>query len=137
MELRIKRSNRKGGALGTGIVFTLDARLQLTPEEDEKVRRYKLGKKIIYNSAASRAHLEKAARSAEAKSYFNSLISQILGKVALTITIDGLCRGKYIEANDLNEILDAEDACRQACTYCRDYLETVASFTGEEQVFEF
>ena len=46
MKLIIKRDQDKG--FFGGISFVLEARVQLTPQEDELVRRYKAHKEVIY-----------------------------------------------------------------------------------------
>ena len=47
MKLLLRRSQKKG-MLGGSITFILDARSELTPEEKENVKKYKMGKEILY-----------------------------------------------------------------------------------------
>ncbi len=46
MKLLLRRSQKKG--LVGSITFILDARSELTPEEKENVKKYRMGKEILY-----------------------------------------------------------------------------------------
>jgi hypothetical protein len=48
MKLLLRRTQKKGGMLGGSITFILDSRAELTSEERENVKRYKMGKEILY-----------------------------------------------------------------------------------------
>jgi hypothetical protein len=47
MQLKLRRSQRAGGVLGGKVIFALDARTELSPDEQELVRKYSLGKLIV------------------------------------------------------------------------------------------
>jgi hypothetical protein len=140
MQLKLQRSQRMGGLTGKTAVFALDARIHLKNEERDSVQRYKLGGQVIYNSQASRRHLD-AAKAAGSQGttggYVKSLASVAMAAMNLNITIDSLQRGQHIECKDLDELLSAEDELMDACNRLKSYLDTAATFDGREMIFEF
>jgi hypothetical protein len=57
--------------------------------------------------------------------------------LSLRVTIDGLLQGQHVECKDLDELLGAEAAIREACSNLKAYLETALTFDGREEVVEF
>jgi hypothetical protein len=87
MQLKLSRSQRSAGILSKSVMFMLDARLDLTAEEASNVQKYKLGEEVIYNSAASRKHLEGAAEAAlreTAGSFVSQLARTAMHRLSLT-----------------------------------------------------
>jgi len=140
MQLKLTRSQREGGVVSKSVIFCLDARIQLAPEEQTNVNRYKLGSQVIYNSEASKRHLD-AQRAAlgtgTAGGIAKSFVSLAMAALNLNITINGLQRGQHIECKSLDELLGAEEALMEACQNLRAYLDTAASFDGREVLVEF
>ncbi|MBV9570004.1 MAG: hypothetical protein JO056_02045 [Alphaproteobacteria bacterium] len=136
MQLKIQRSQRNASISGK-VIFCLDARAFLTAEEQANVSRYRLGGQVIYNSQASRKHLEKANEAGRQGSYFKSLASVALAALNLNITINGLQSGQHIECKDLDELLSAEEALMSACENLKNYLRLAATFDGREVVIGF
>jgi hypothetical protein len=140
MRLRLYRSQRTAGVLSKSVMFMLDARLELTAEEAANVHKYALGNEVIYNSAASRKHLE-AADQAVGRETAGGLVSQLaqvaMHRLSLNITIDGLVKGQHIECKDMGELMGAEEAIRQAAHTTHAFLETARTFDGYEEVVEF
>lgn len=140
MQLKLTRSQREAGAFSKSVVFCLDARAQLTPEEQASVNRYKLGGQVIYNSEASRRHLEAGKDAASAGTtggYLKAIASTALAAMHLNITINGLQQGQHIECKSLDELLGAEEALMTACQNLKAYLDTAATFDGREVLFDF
>ncbi len=139
MKLRISRSQKSGGMMNKHVTFCIDARAELTPEEAADVKKYELGKLVVYNSQRAKEHLGNA--SANAASGGAGLVKAFAGlamaKLSLNITIDSLVKGHHIEAKDMDEMLGAEEALNAACAHMRTYLDTAATFDGREQVIEF
>lgn len=140
MKLRISRSQKSSGMMSKHVTFCIDARVELTPEESADVKKYELGKQVIYNSQRAKEHLAKGeadlvspTATGIAKSYFRLAMA----KLSLNITIDSLVKGHHIEANDMDEMLGAEAALQRACENMKAYLETAETFDGREQVIEF
>ncbi len=126
--------------LSKSVLFMLDARLDLTAEESASVRKYALGDQVIYNSAASRKHLE-AADQAAARETAGGIVSQLaqvaMHRLSLNITIDSLGKGQHIECKDLPELIAAEDAIREAARSTRAFLDIAKTFDGREIVVDF
>lgn len=138
MQLKLSRSQRPSAFTKT-VIFCLDARADLTPEEEANVNRYKMASQVIYNSEAAKRQLAKGEAAADG-SFTGSMIQ--LGRVALArlnlnVTIDSLQRGHHIECKDLEELLATEDALMIACRNLKAYLDTAATFDGREILFDF
>jgi hypothetical protein len=137
MQLKISRSQRTSGIMSKSIMFMLDARLELNAEEAASVRKYRLGDQAVYNSASSRKHLEAAAEAGMGGSNISSLVRIAMARLALNVTIDSLVKGHHIECKDMDELLGAEEALKQACRSTRAYLDIAKTFDGREIVVDF
>lgn len=155
MQLKLKRSQRSGGVLGGKVFFVLDARTDLSSDEQSLIKKYALGKLVVYDSEARKKHAESMAGHladaentsvvhATGKSVGKSLWSNARGiasaammALSLRVTVDSLVTGEHIECKDLAELLGAEGAIRSACNNLMAYLETAATFDGREEVIEF
>ena len=140
MKLPLSRSQKQSGMVKKEVVFCLDARSELDTEEQEAVRKYKLGKQMIYNSATARRRFENGIADSEKNnvmSMVKGLASVAMAHLALNITIDSLTNGHHIEAKSLDELMEAEEAITQACKNLKGYLGLAATFDGREQVVEF
>lgn len=153
MQLKLRRSQRTGGMMGGKIIFALDARTDLSPDEQGLVRKYGLGKLVVYDSearkkhgAAAYGHFDNAANtpgltaSSAGRSLWSNargLASAAMMALTLRVTIDGLMGGQHIECKDLDELLGAEAAIVDACKSLKAYLDTAVTFDGREEVVEF
>lgn len=140
MQLKLKRSQKSGGIVSKSVIFALDARAELSNEESDAVQKYKLGSQVIYNSEASKQHLDAAQerlRDGTAGGLAKGIASLALAKMKLNITVDGLTKGQHIECKDLDELLGAEVAIRDACEMLTQYLAVAKRFDGSEEIIEF
>jgi hypothetical protein len=147
MQLKIQRSQRMGGFTGSTVLFCLDVRADYAPHEAASIAKYKLGKEVIYNSAAAKRHLDSASgqldrtQSGGAGEFATGLargaFSLALAKMNLNITMASLGRGHHIECKDLPELMEAEEAVMQACRNVRDYLALAATFNGSTILVDF
>jgi hypothetical protein len=153
MQLKLTRSQRSAGLLGGKVLFALDARAELSPDERALVKRYDLGKLVVYDSEARKKHGESAMGhfgdagavpgydlSAAGKGLWKNargLASAAMAALSLRVTVDSMVSGQHIECKDLNELLGAEGAIRAACGNLKGYLETAVTFDGREEVVEF
>lgn len=147
MQLKLKRSQRAGGMLGGKVIFVLDARADLSADEEPLIQKYKLGSLIIYDSDARKKHAEagyghfdEAANSSVGRSLWKNargLASAAMMALSLRVTVDGLMSGQHIECKDLDELLGAEAAILDACKSLKGYLETALTFDGREEVVDF
>jgi hypothetical protein len=129
MKLVLQRS-QKSGMMGMGkIIFGLDARAQLTDAESEHVKKYKMGREILYRK-------EKVDTSGIQGMGIMAGIGTALAARALnlTISVDDLVKGKHIECKDIVEMRAAEEQLREACALFKEILESAAHFEGEEVV---
>ena len=102
MKLIIKRDQDKG-FLG-GMSFVLDARVQLTEEEADLVKKYKAHKEVLYM------------------------------KGNLRYTINDLLNGVRDKCKDIAVLLNNEEVYKEACEHFKTLLEVMASFGGEEVI---
>jgi hypothetical protein len=153
MQLKLKRSQRSGGMLGGKIFFQLDARADLSNDENALVTKYNLGKTVVYDSEARKKHAESAAghfdNAAGASggtlstvgrgvwANARGLASVAMMALSLRVTVDSLVNGQHIECKDMDELLGAEGAFREACRNVKSYLDVAATFDGREEVVEF
>jgi hypothetical protein len=153
MQLKLKRSQRSAGLMGGKVIFGLDARADLTANEQALVKKYALGKIVVYDSEARKKHQGAAyghfddavhtpgyELSSAGKSLWRNargLASAAMMALSLRVTVDGLMGGQHIECKDLDELLGAEGAIRDACGNLKAYLETALTFDGREEVVEF
>lgn len=140
MQLKIQRSQREGGVMSKTVIFCIDARVEFTPAEQASITRYKLQKQVIYNSEASKKHLDSAAGFQVGNSLggnFRSLASVAMAAMNLNISIESLQRGQHVECKSLDELLGAEEAIMDACRNLRAYLDTAATFDGREVLIDF
>ncbi len=136
-----------GGFTGGTVLFCLDVRAEYTAQETSNIAKYKLGKEVIYNSAATKRHLDSAGAQLDrtqsggagefAAGLARGALSIALSRISLHITIDSLGRGQHIECKDLPELMEAEEAVMQACRNVRDYLNLAATFNGSTILVDF
>jgi Domain of unknown function (DUF4189) len=156
MRLKLKRSQR--ASVFGKIVFVLDARMELTADEFDLLRKYRLGNDVVYESSsrqrrreATQAHLEMtkggpgltdsagAQMMGVAKTLFwfgRASISATAASLSLRITIHSLISGVHVECKSMSELLEAETAIREAADGLRAYLNVAATFDGREEIVE-
>ena len=146
MQLKLTRSQRTGGMMGNKVLFALDARAELSPADTELVRKYGLNKIVVYDSEARKkrtesalGHFDEAGSTSPGKSLWKSargIASAAMASLSLRITVESLTKGEHIECKELDELLGAEGAIREACASLKAYLETAQTFDGREEVIE-
>ncbi len=128
MKLLIRR-NQKSGIIRRGIAFTIDVRAELSPEMLALVKKYKMGKEILF-------YKEKV----DLSDYwllgpFRQLIKALAARLwNIKITVNDLVKGKHMECKDILEMLEAEDQIREASALFKHILESAAHFGGEEVI---
>lgn len=135
MQLKLKRS-QTSSMLGK-VVFVLNARADLSEEEKHLVQKYKLGKMVIYDSAARAKQVASAGAAFSGGSLLKGTLSLAMSRLSLSITIDSLTGGQTIENKELDEMLGAEQAVIEGCQSLKAYLTAAASFDGREEVIDF
>jgi len=105
VKLIIKRDQDRG-FMG-GMSFILEARVELTPSEQELVKKYKAHKQVLISKGDKYAY-----------------------------TIDSLINGLREKCKDVSIMLENEEVIKDACKNFKTLLMVMASFGGEE-VLEF
>lgn len=125
--------------MGGKVMFTLDARVDLTDEEKALIKKYGLAKEVIYNSEKSKRYLGAAqgALAAGGGGFLKASIGLAMAALSLNITIESLAKGHHIECKDLDELLATEQAIMEACRNIKVYLDTAVTFDGREVVIDF
>lgn len=137
MKLLLRHGQRSGGLMGNKSVFILDARVEYAPEESQAIRKYKLGGNIIYRSEANQKKVAEAEAKFDNGRVFSGLATAVMSRNKMHITIDSIAKGHQIEANDLDELLAAENQIKGVCENLKSYIETAKTFDGREEVIEF
>src|SRR5258706_908286 len=147
MQLKLQRSQRAGGIVGSTVLFCLDVRADYSPEERTNIRKYRIGSQAVYTSRSAQKHLDTAGthldRTQEgtlgtrAAGLARGALSMAMAKMSLNISIESLGRGHHIECKDLEELLEAEDTVRPSCKNVTRYLEAAATFDGSAILVEY
>jgi hypothetical protein len=107
MKLVIKRDQDKG--IMGGVKFILNARVELTPEESELIKKYKAQQEVLMQGPS--------------RFGMNMLIS-----------IGSLTSGFSQKCKDITEVLNTEETLKEVCGKFKTYLMVMASFGGEEVI---
>lgn len=122
MKLLLRRDQRAG--LMGKTIFTLDVRADLSADEKERIRKYKLQDTELY-----------ASHEVTGGSGLLGVASRLAFKaVTLTLTVKDLESGKRIEVKDVVELLAIEGHIREAARTFKDVLDAASHFGGEEVV---
>lgn len=138
MELRIKREQTTTGTFTSKVAFVLRAQAFLTPDESTHIKKYGLGKEVIYASENARKHASKSVEALSgggAGGLVSGLARMAASKLALNITIDSLTSGQTIQCGSLDEAIDAEEALKSACQNAKTYIEFASRYNGSEERF--
>ena len=147
MQLKLQRSQRAGGVMGSTVFFCLDVRADYSQDEQSNISKYKLGGQVIYNSQAALRHLDSVSAHLDrvdstslkekAAGLGRGVVSLAMAKMSLHISIASLGRGHHIECKDLEELLEAEDMVRNACKNVTRFLDVASTFNGSETVIDY
>ena len=114
MKLSIAKDQAKG--MFGGVKFELEAKVELTGEESDLVKKYKADKEVLLKK--------------EIKIPFTGRA------LAMDITIGSLMNGPSFKCNDIAEILEYEKSVKESCEAFKNYLTVMKHFGGKE-MFEF
>jgi hypothetical protein len=153
--LKLKRSTRESSLTGKPI-YILDARIDASAEVRAIILKHRLGSRVIYESSsrqkrvdATKAHLERTHNdtslfdpaSAQLKGAGNALwhlgraaVSAAIATLSLRVTVDSLFSGVHVECKSMEELLEAEQAIKQAKATLEGYIDVLTTFDGREQV---
>jgi hypothetical protein len=112
MKLHITRDQGKG--MMGGVRFQLEAKVDLTPQEAELVKRYRADKEALLQTEMT-----------------------IFGKkLEFDLKIEDLVKGRNFQCKDIGDILATEENVKQACSTFKNYIEVMKGFGGRE-TFEY
>jgi len=157
IEVVISRSQRLNWL--NRVVFMIDARMGMSIEQYSLMRKYRLGRTIVFDSARrerqnelARTHLELAREGKsqticlwreELRGIFRrlwylirALLSFLLGFLFIRITLAKLIKGAHVESRSLDKILAAKNAIERSAGDLKAYLEVAETFDGREDLFE-
>jgi hypothetical protein len=129
MQLVLHRDQRTG-MMGMGSqIFQLSVRAEISLEEKEAIRKYKLGKTLLYQKIKGRVD----DITGSLVGTLGALAANIaLNLKDLTISVDDLTNGKMIECKDILEMLAVENQVRQAGEMFGTVLRAAVNFGGDE-----
>lgn len=123
MNLLLRRDQRSS-MLGK-MIFQLDVRAEITHEEMESIRRYKLSDTVLYTKGEivdpGRGLLGLASRMA-----FHAM--------NISVSINDLVNGKRIECKNILEMLAVEEQIKEAAMTFKQVLNAAVFFGGEEAI---
>ena len=123
MKLLLRR-DQKSGLIGK-VTFTLAVRAELTDEEKNNIRKYKLGDTILYERMTL----------TDKDSGLLGVASRLAFKMMnLSVSVNDLSDGKKIDCKDIVEMLAVEDQIKEAAQTFKNVLQAAASFGGEEVI---
>jgi hypothetical protein len=123
MKLLLRRDQR-AGMLGK-MIFTLEVRADLSPDEKAKIAKYKLGSTILYSKN------EMKQGSNEYAQLGHAIMWRTLN---LIISVNDLENGKKVECKDILEMLGAESQIKEAAQAFKQILDAASHFGGQEVV---
>jgi len=126
MKLRLNKSQRSTGMMSKKVLFSLGAQVDLTSQEQDYVKKYKMGKEVIYNKDRINPELRNYNTG---KGIMQNLSAAMMN---INLTVDDLVKGRTIECKDITEMLDAEATVKSACQSLKHLLDACAGFEGEE-----
>ena len=126
MKLRLNKSQRETGMMSKKVMFSLGAQVDLTAQEQDYVKKYKLAKEIVYSKERVNPELHDYK---SGKGIMRNLSAMALN---LKISVSDLTGGRTIECKDINEMMDTEKTIKNACQGLRNMLDACSGFEGEE-----
>ena len=139
MRLFFRRSQRAGRMFSSAPVFALDARIELTKEENQLIHQYQLNREILYSSEDAKKHgtaLGDALNQTGFRSLAQAALSRAMYALSLKCTVESLVKGQHIECKDVGELIAAEAAITEAAQTLKGYLEAAVAFDGREELIE-
>jgi hypothetical protein len=151
--LKLKRTQKPGF---NSLIYMLDARIDVSAEVRALIAKHNLGSRVIYESSDRQKHAENVqahlADSHSQTSLFAPPSEQVKGAaktfwklgraavsaaraaLALRVTVNSLLSGVHVECKSMEELLEAEDAFREAKVNLEGYIAAAQTFDGREEI---
>jgi hypothetical protein len=123
MKLLLRR-NQRSGLIGK-MIFTLEVRADLSPEERGAIDKYKLGDTVLY---------EKNTITEQGSGLLGLASRLAIKAMNMTVSVKDLANGKKLECKDIVEMLAVEDQIKEAGKTFNAVLNAALNFGGEEVV---
>lgn len=125
MKLLLRRDQRSG-VLGVGkVTFVLEVRAELSKEELDTIRKYKMGDTVLYEKDTI----------VDKGSGLLGLASRLAHKMLnVSVSVNDLTNGKRVECKDILEMIAVEDQVKEAAQTFMRVLAAAKHFGGEEIV---
>jgi hypothetical protein len=118
------RRDQRQGLLGK-VVFTLEVRADLAPDEKAAIEKYKLADTVLYEKNTI----------VDPGSGLLGLASRLAFKAMnMSLSVKDLAYGKKLECKDIVEMLAVEDQVREASKTFAAVLNAARHFGGEEVI---
>lgn len=125
MKLILNRS-QKPGMLSSTVKFSLDARVHLSEGEATSVKKYKMGKEVLYSK-------DRMGMNPYDMHSAGGLAKNLIAAAAVvSITVDDLIKGKVIECKDILEMTGIVEQIKEASGVFKMMLDSASDFEGEE-----
>lgn len=145
MKLKLTRSQRS--SMTGKNIFHLDVVMDISDEEFDLIKKYKLEKQVVYSSETCNRLVSGAQIAADIADNTPNAGSSILqsaksfglgiaSRFALTVSVKDMINGKAIECKDLVEMTEAEQAVITGGQNLKTFIETAQTFDGRELVVE-
>jgi len=112
MKLYITKDQAKG--MFGAVKFLLSARVELTQEEADLIKRYKADKETLLQKSIKIPFTDRT--------------------IDVSLTIGSLTAGQTFKCGDIAEILETEKNIKEACEAFKNYLFVMKNFGGEEVI---
>jgi len=126
MKLRLNKSQRSTGVMSKKIMFSLGAQVDLTAQEQDHVKKYKMAKEVVYSKERI------APENYNINTWKGIARNFSAAAMNLKLTVNDLVGGRTIECKDINEMMDVEDTIKSSCQVLKGMLDACSGFEGEE-----
>jgi hypothetical protein len=109
--------------LGGKIVFQLDVRADLTPDERSNIAKYKLGDTVLY---------ERSTLVERGSGLMGLATRAAFRAMNLSVSVNDLANGKRVECKDIVEMVAVCEQIKEAAQTFKEVLDAAAYFGGEE-----
>jgi len=121
----ILRRNQKKGLIASKVIFTLDAHVEVSEEEKQRIATYKMGDTML---------CEKKVELEGGSGILAVLSGWWFSRKDFTLSVNDLVRGKHFECKDVVDLLNIEKTIRETSTTFKEILDASAHFGGENVV---
>jgi hypothetical protein len=125
MKLLLRRDQQSGGLMRSTVTFSLTVRAELSDQERDNIKKYKLGEAILYTRGEM----------VDKGSGLLGLASRVAFKMLnISVSVNDLTNGKRIDCKDIMEMIAVEEQIKEAATTFKAVLDSASRFGGDEVI---